>query len=361
MARLHSYLLRLFASDTAAIFGVAISLLFLGQCLRVIDATSVRGQGLWQLLWQVLLAMPPVANVLLGVCIAIGVGRTLTALHASRELHIIHGSRMLHQLTSCVLVYLLGGMLLVGALAHLVEPYTTQQVGVIKAEAAAELVGRRLVPNRFASLASDVTVSVGGRRRDGEITSFFADDRRDPETRRTYIANTAVLSRDALGYVLRLRDGTIQYRNADGSFSELAFRQYDIALERLTGAVDEGNVRKDATTPALIGRVLSGDNLSSTEMRRLGDRTSEPLYVLALGLFVAAVTLFPSGRRRRGLVPIEIAVLGAAIGARSAAALGGSAWYAPTIPPLILFTVSAIVLTVRLGAFIPRHRARQAA
>src|SRR5690606_12087650 len=115
-------------TDAAALFAVALVLVFLVQCLRIIDAAAVSSQSFPVLLGQAALAMPPLAIVLLYVCLAIGLGRGLRRLQASRELHILHVSRRLPALWSAIGAYIGLGALAVLLLAHVVEPATSRQV-----------------------------------------------------------------------------------------------------------------------------------------------------------------------------------------------------------------------------------------
>ena len=211
MTRLGTSLFRLFAAEAAALFGVALTILYLVQLLRVVEVGAVRDRGLGTLFWQTILGLPPLSIAFLYVCLAIGLARALRAMQASRELHIIHVSQRLPVLLGTILSYAAVGTLLVLLLAHVIAPWASRENNQIKAQAAADLVGRSLVPNRFAELGDGVTITVGGRGADGEITSFFADDRRDENTRRTYIADSALITADEFGYVLQLKDGTIHH------------------------------------------------------------------------------------------------------------------------------------------------------
>ena len=309
VTRLGSYLLRLFASEAAALFGVAITIIYLAQTLRIVDAAAVRDRGFLIVLWQTVLALPTLASAFLYLCLAIGLARALRALQASRELHIIHVGQQMPTLFRAILTYALVGMLAVFAMSHLITPASKAANRAIDAQAAADLVGSSLVPNRFAVLTRGVTVTVGGRGPNGEITSFFADDRRDEQTRRTYIADSAVISRDDEGYVLQLENGTIQYRTLDGQFSEISFNRYDIALDRLTGDASDGG-RGGRSTLSLISTALAEGNWSSDTVRELAERTADGFRALALCLFVAAISAFPSGRRREPLLPVEVTILG---------------------------------------------------
>ena len=357
MNRLSTYLVKLFAAEAAGLFGVALTIIYLAQTLRIINIDTVRERGLGILFWQTILAVPQLAIAFLYTCIAIGLARALRGMQASRELHTIHVSQLVPSLFRAVLIYAGLGMVLVLLLSHVIEPAAKRATNVLQAEAAADLVGRSLVPNRFGELGEGVTVTVGGRGPRGEITSFFADDNRDETTRRTYIADSAVISSDELGYVLQLEKGTIQYRTANGQFSEISFDRYDIALERLTGDVDDEKRRRDLGTFAMVREAIADGNWPREWVNRIAERTADGLRVVALCLFVVAIAGFPSGRRRDPRVPIELTVLAAVLVERALTSyvpLGG--WQQQFLGVLVLLVIALAVLFARLRLWAPRFR-----
>jgi lipopolysaccharide export system permease protein len=197
---------------------------------------------------------------------------------------------------------------------------------------------------------------VGGRRADGEITSFFADDRRDA-TRRTYISKTALIARDELGYVLQLRDGAIQYRSPEGKFSEISFVRYDLAIERLTGDSDTGVERGDRSTYALVAASLAEGKWPRDRLKTISERTVEGLRVVALCLLVVAIAAFPTGRRREPLLPLEITVLAATFLERGLSTYApGDGWLAPLTGVIVLAAMAIVILGFRLRAFAPQPK-----
>lgn len=357
MNRLSTYLVKLFAAEAAGLFGVALTIIYLAQTLRIIDVDTVRERGLSILFWQTVLAVPQLAIAFLYTCIAIGLARVLRNMQSSRELHSIHVSQLVPSMFRAVLVYAGLGMVLVLLLSHVIEPAAERATRLLRAEAAADLVGRSLVPNRFAELGDGVTVTVGGRSARGEITSFFADDNRDPNTRRTYIADSALISRDDLGYVLQLERGTIQYRTALGEFSEISFDRYDIALDRLTGTLDDTRRRRDLTTWEMVAKAIIDGDLPADRLELIAERTADGLRVLALCLFVAAIAGFPSGRRTDPRLPIELTVLGAVLVERTLTSyvpIGG--WQQQFVGVAFLLAIALAVLAVRVRLFMPLPR-----
>ena len=358
MNRLKRYLVGQFAIEAATLFGVAISIIFLVQCLRVVDVGSVRGQGLLTLGAQVFLALPSVSMAFIHICIGIGLARALRTMQSTRELHILHVSGKLGALARAVAIYAVSAALLLLLVAHVVDPAASRENSSIRARIAADLVGRSLVPNRFAEVTEGVTVTVGGRRAGGEITSFFADDRREP-TRRTYIAESATITSDDVGYVLQLSNGVVQYRTPEGKYSEIAYDRYDLAFERLTGESDSGE--RVAQTSLDIIAEANADGWTNARLLKLSERTVEAMRALVICLFVFALAGFPSGRRREPRLPLEITVLGASFFERVLFTYSpGDGWLSPLTGVVALAAISLVILVFQVRPFTrPRREPRR--
>lgn len=354
MPRLTAYLFRLFSGNALAFAAVASVLIWLIQCLRIFDVVTVKGQGLTTLLGQAVLTMPPFLMVFLYMVMGIGLGRSLRDLQASQELHTIHSSRRLGALLRAVALYAAAGMAVVLVLSNFIDPLATRRLNDWSASIAADLVSRALSPHKFSQVTPGVVVVISGRRGNGEITEFFADDRRDPETRRTYIAKSAVIQADSDGYIIHMRDGSLQYLGADDDFSEITFAAYDVALERLTDPIEDRDAVAEKDTIQLIVEQSALPQWNPNVAAKVAGRMSEGVRILAMCLFVAALTAFPTGSRRRFRLPIEVTVLIVAFAER------GISTYAP-VPPLVLpfagalavMALGALIMAVKLRLFRP--------
>jgi lipopolysaccharide export system permease protein len=356
MTRLAAYLVRMFSADALALFGVASLLLFLAQCLRSFDVVSVKGQDLLTLFGQAFLIMPTLAVAFAHVCIGIGLARGLRALQLSQELHIIHSSRRMPALFGAIATYAAGGAVLVLLLTNFIEPTTKRFYNGWVASVAADLVSRTLTPHRFVEVTSGVTLVIGTRGENGQLGSFFADDRRSPGARRTYIAESASVAADDKGYVLQLNNGAIQYMSKDSQFSEISFTRYDLAVERLTGAFDNAAGLDGLNSIDLIQRAIASGGTDYEVMRNLGLRFGEGLRVLAICLMVAVFSAFPHGRRGTFEIPIEIVVIMAAFAERAFTA--NYMFATPLLPfsgPVLIAGASLLFLAWRLR---PRSRRR---
>ena len=361
MARLSRYLLRLFWSEAMALFAVAAFLLFLIQCLRLFDLVSGKGQNLFTLVGQALLGMPGLGVVFLYVCLGIGLGRALRSLQTSSELGIIHSNGLLGALLRSIALYTAGGAIAVLMLSHIADPLGVRATNDWSSSIAADLVSRSMIPHRFTSLGGGVSMVISGRDATGNISDFFADDPRDPDSHRTYFARSAIITHDDQGYVLRMHEGAVQYLTADGRFSQVAFKQYDLPMDRLAG--DPGSYDGISQSPSyeLIATALSTGNWDPNVVKTLMKRSGEGLRVVAICTLIAGIALFPTGRRRSEL-PIEIVVLGAAFIERAVTSyLVGPGILGVASGSILLLGCALVLLLFRLRVFRPTGLQRKAA
>lgn len=351
--RLSTYLARVFGRDLLALFGVVVFLLFLIQCLRIFDVVSVKGQSIIALFGHAALTMPPLAVVFFYVCMGIGLARGLRALQASQELHIIHTNQRVPALLGGVALYTALGTLFVLVMSNFLEPMANRRFNEWSASIAADLVGRTLTPHRFTEVVPGVMMVIGGRLSNGEITHFFADDRRDPATRRTYIADSAVVARDEEGYVLQLQNGALQYMSQDQQFSMVSFGRYDVGLDVFIEPGGVGNDPKTRDSLDIASEAAATGVWSDETVRLLVGRLGEGLRVIAMCVLVTALTAFPHARRRRFEAPIEFVVLAAAFVERGISAYAGG-------PPLIGPIAGALgILALGVPLLLMRMRPRR--
>ena len=309
MRRLTRYLAKLFAVDALILLAVVCFLLWLVNCLRSFDVVSVKGQGVWTLAYQALLTMPPLALTFFYVCIGIGMARALQALKTNHELHIIHTTDGLRALVGATSLVAAAGMSIVLLLSNFIEPWSTRGLNQLTASVAADMVSSTLKPQRFTQVTPGVVLLIGGRAGQGDINEFFADDRRDPDVRRTYIAKQARVSTDGTNYVLELHDGTLQYSEAGGRFSEISFARYDLNVDRLSQPLAQPDPLAQLDSLQLVSEAWTSGYWSPDAVNRLSNRMGEALSVAGICILVLALSGFPGGRRARVTLPMEVTVM----------------------------------------------------
>lgn len=345
MKKLTAYLARLFVTDALILFGVVCLLLWLVNCLRSFDVIAIKGQSIVVLAVQALYTMPPLAIAFFYVCVGIGLARALQALQANKELHIIHTSYGLGSLWRATAAVAGGGVICVLLLSNFVEPYAYRQLSALNASVAADLVSSTLRPGRFTQATPGVVLLIGGRSADGEIRDFFADDRRDPAMRRTYVAETARVASTGQNYVLELRNGSLQYSSSEGRFSEVTFARYDVNVDQLAQPLGLTDPLLERDSLSLISEAVATGEWPQPMLMLLANRAAEGLRVIGMAMVVLALMGFPSGRRTRIPVPMEAGVLLIAFGERGLSA------YSPlgtATGALILVVVAGIALLIRV-------------
>jgi lipopolysaccharide export system permease protein len=344
MNRLTRYLARIFAADALILFGVVCFLLWLVNCLRSFDVVTAKGQGIDTLAFQALLTMPSLAISFFYVCVGIGMARALQSLGANRELHIIHTSYGLGSLWRATGVVAAVGVVAVLLLSNFIEPLANKRLSALNASVAADLVSSTLKPQRFTQATEGVILLIGGRSGDGEIQQFFADDRRDPDTRRTYIADTARVATDGENYVLELQDGVLQYMERDGRFSEISFARYDLNVDQLAQPLQARDPLLETDSWTLVRDTMASGAWTNRITLTLANRAAEGLRVIGICILVLAISGFPSGRRSRFALPMEAVVLLLAFGERGLSA------YSPlgtATGALVMIGAGLAVLAVR--------------
>ena len=344
MKRLTAYLSRLFVTDALILFGVVCVLLWLVNCLRSFDVVAVKGQGLWTLAFQALLTMPPLVGAFFYVCVGIGLARALQALQANKELHIIHAGHGLRSLWAATAVVAGAGVVTILLISNFAEPAANRRLSLLSASIAADLVSATLKPQQFTQVTPGVILLIGGRSGNGEIQEFFADDRRDADTRRTYVAESARVSSDGENYIIELRNGALQYTESNGRFSEISFARYDINVDLLTQEGYGGNPMLETNSVTLVQQALASGNWTPELTKLLFNRMIEGLRVIAICMMVLAMAGFPGGRRGRIAVPMEAVVLLLAFVERGVSAYSP---LGPSTGALLLIVISGAVLLQR--------------
>ncbi len=316
MTKLAKYLTAKFIFQSLSIFFVAALLVWITQTLRLFDIITAKGQDIFTLLGQATLTTPRLGMAIIYICMGIGLARVMRSLQDSKELHTIHSTRRTSALFVAIASFIFAGMIVTSLITNWVEPWSDKAYNKWNEEIAADLVGRALNPNRFSEVVPGLVIVIGGRLDDGTITDFFANDKRDKETQRTYISKRANIIFDDKGYDISLIDGAMQFRREGGQFNEISFNRYDLSLDKLTGETSAKNIVNATDSFTLILDGIKKGKISANAWRELNERFSEILRVLALCLFVASFSIFPHARRGRGFFPVEIMVLLIGLGER---------------------------------------------
>ncbi|WP_029042751.1 LptF/LptG family permease [Cucumibacter marinus] len=312
--RLIRYLAMRFTRDTGNILVVIAFIGFLSQMIRYFDLVTGKGQGLADVILQAGLVLPVVIQAVLPISMMLGLARSLRHLSATRELHIIHGAGRLTPLFAAFALFILGGTVLVGGLAHFVEPLANRASTIQNERISTDIVARAGRAGAYVEVTDGVTFRIEGRDPDGTLRGFFLHDDRAEDRSQTFYADTAVLDSQAEAVNVVLSNGVVQYRNREsGRLSSVSFSRYLINLEDLSRPAGF-----DARQPALrtsvgISEALFAGKASQAWTAAFHSRFGLMLQPLALGTLVLFALGFPSGKRRSRWLPPELWLLTIAI------------------------------------------------
>lgn len=336
--------------------GIAFLLCFLGwliQLLRAVDLVTNKGQGISAMIYQSFLSIPEILNIVLFLCVALGVSRTVRALQLSKEIFPIYAGVGLRPLLRSWGIFMLISILTSLSLAHFVVPAAKHFIAVQSDEINADLVANSSRPGRFTEVAPGLTMMIRARAPDGTGLGFFIYDTRDPLRSQTIVAEESQLAQVEGVLTVRLMRGAIQYYTyADGKMSGLEFETYSLALADITDSNSAAGVI--ANSAELLARATT-DGLTARERFTLHLRNAGALYVFSMGLLAFFMVSRPNTMRGKSRISVDFVVLSIAvvvkvIGTGLEQSVFGNAALAPLVYlPALLPLLVALPFAVRQG------------
>ncbi|TDQ63639.1 lipopolysaccharide export LptBFGC system permease protein LptF [Maritalea mobilis] len=336
--------------------GIAFLLCFLGwlvQLLRAVDLVTNKGQGFGAMVYQSFLSLPDILNIVLFLCVALGVSRTVRGLQLSKEIFPIYAGVGLRPLIRSW-VWFMGLSIIVSlSLAHFVVPTAKYYIAVQSDEISADLVANSSRPGRFTQVSSGLTMMIRERAPDGTGLGFFIYDTRDPLRSQTIVAEESQLAQVEGTLTVRLSRGAIQYYTYEtGKMTGLEFETYSLALADLAGSN-----AADSVTPnsLLLLTQMAADGLSGRDRLNFHLRNTTALYVLTMGLLAFFMVSRPNTMRGKSRISVDFVVLAIAVvvkvigtGLEQFIYRTPDLWFVAYLPPLLPLLI-AIPMIMRQG------------
>ncbi len=294
--------------------GIAFLLCFLGwliQLLRAVDLVTNKGQGISAMIYQSFLSIPDILNIVLFLCVALGVSRTVRGLQLSKEIFPIYAGVGLRPLIRSWTIFICLSIFASLSLAHFIVPTAKYHIAVQSDQINADLVANSSRPGRFTQVAPGLTMMIRERAPDGTGLGFFIYDTRDPLRSQTIVAEESQLAQVDDVLTVRLKRGAIQYYTyANGKMSGLEFETYSLALADITDSNSASSVLSNSLQLLMRG---SADGLSAREQYSLHLRNAGALYVFTMGLLAFFMVSRPNTMRGRSRVSVDFVVLSIAV------------------------------------------------
>jgi lipopolysaccharide export system permease protein len=208
----------IFRTTLGAFILVLVSLtgaIWVTQALRDVDLMTGQGQTILTFLGITSLVVPGLVMVIAPVAMVVAASYVLHKLSTDSEIIVMNsaGMRPWKLLTPFIAVTILAAIML-GALGSYLAPESLRTLRRWVAEVRADLVSNIVQPGRFTAIEKGLAFYIRERRPNGLLAGLLMDDRRDPATRITIVAELGEMVKNENGNFLLMRNGSIQRHEA---------------------------------------------------------------------------------------------------------------------------------------------------
>ncbi|MEI2387816.1 LPS export ABC transporter permease LptF [Breoghania sp. JC706] len=350
MKTIERYILRRISGAFLLAFGAMIGVVWATQALRQLDLVTAKGQTIVQFLKMTMLALPFLGVIVAPFALAIALIIVLNALNSDNELVVINATGAAKTKVLKPVMAFAGLLSILTLIASLwVSPAGLAQLREELTQVRVDLVANIVRPGRFIEVDDGLTFHIRNRSGDGTLESLMMDDRRDPETTFTYLAQKGQVAEIAGRMLLVMHDGTIQRRtNATGAISIVKFESYAFDLTSLMPQASAPTFKPSERT---IGELLNPPADDEYYKRytdrfkaEIHDRFAVALYPLAFGMIVFVFL----GEARTTRQSRHTGVLGALFGCVLVRVAGFGASNMAVTDPNLVFAIYLVPLAVIL-------------
>jgi len=204
----------IFRTTFGAFLLVLVSLtgaIWVTQALRDVDLMTGQGQTILTFLGITSLVVPGLVMVIAPVAMVIAASYILHKLASDSEIIVMNsaGMRPWKLLAPFLAVTMIASVMLT-ILATYVAPESLRTLRRWIAEVRADLVSNIVQPGRFTAVEQGLAFYIRERRPNGLLAGLLIDDRRDPATRITILAELGEMVKNENGSFLLLQKGSIQ-------------------------------------------------------------------------------------------------------------------------------------------------------
>jgi lipopolysaccharide export system permease protein len=275
---------------------------WIALALKQLKLVTTKGQDLITLLSMTTLALPNLMALIAPIALLIAAIQTLNRLNSDSELIVLTASgATIWRVARPLLALALLVAIAISFVNHVAMPWSLRTLRAKVAELRSDLISQVLLPGRFSSPMSGITVHIRERTRDGLLLGILITDDRKPEASLTYLAEYGRISRSGASSFLSMRNGHIVRKEIKG-------RPTNYPPEILgfdTYAIDLNQFEQKFSTPRFKARELyfselvnpspeqlehrKGKGAALGQLRaELHERLSNPLYPFAFVLIALA-------------------------------------------------------------------------
>jgi lipopolysaccharide export system permease protein len=335
-------------------------IIWITHALREIDLITNQGQTILVFLGITGLLIPILAQVIAPIAFVIAVVYAIDKLNGDAELVVMNAAGMSPwRLFRPFLAVGVVVALLVGFISAYLSPSLQRELRDRATRVRTDLVTNIVQPGRFLTVEGGLTFHIRERRATGELSGILIDDRRNPETRSTFLAEQGSIVRKDGGTFLLLESGSIQRLDKGrGEPRIVMFDRYAFDLSRFTNDAPV-QVTKRPARERYLWELFAPDPSDPLVKAQPGhfradlhDRLLAPIYPLVFVVIAFAAIGGPrTTRQSRGFA------VALAIGGVAALRLIGFACIVLSIqtPAALVILYGSVLLACALGALAIRR------
>jgi lipopolysaccharide export system permease protein len=354
MGSIGRYIFRTTFGAFLLVLGSLTALIWVTQAMRDIDLMTNKGQTVLSFVAITGLIIPLLVLVIAPIALAIAVVHVLNKLSTDSEIVVMNAAGMSPwRLFRAFLGVAILVSILVTVLSAYVAPEGLRSLRRWIVAVHGDLV-HLIQPGPFTEFEPGLTFHIRDRRPDGQMQGIFIDDRRTPDERSTFLAESGEVVKNASGGTfMLLESGSVQrHRAGERDPSIVTFDRYAFDLSRFAGAQNiKYSVRERYLWELIAPR--PNDPLAAEHpgqfRAELHDRLSAPLYPLAFVVIVYAYLGAPRTSRQSRVLSL--------LGAVSAVAVLRLTGFASTVfgvqvPIVLTLQYAVLAAMVGFGVFV---------
>ena len=285
------------------------------QALKDFDLLTTKGQSLLIFFFATGLVIPSLVMIIAPIALFAAILFTLNKLNGDSELVVMSAAglspgRLLRPFAALMVIV----ALLVGSMSLWIMPASFAQLRNLMSQVRSDFLSRVVREGQFSTLDRGFVFHYRERSPGGALLGIFMQDRRDPSSVSTYIAESGLTIANGLENYLVLEKGSVQRQAAGGRDPVIVvFDRYAIDLAQFGAGTENAPLKpRERSTLALLApdpRDAYAQANIGMMRSELHDRMVNPLYALVFGLIAfAALSQARTTRQGRG-----IALLGAVL------------------------------------------------
>jgi len=232
------YVFRQAAGATLLILFSLCGVVWIALALKQLKLVTSKGQDTLTLLTMTTLAVPNLMALIAPIALLIATIHTLNRLNGDSELIVLTASGATIWRVARPLIFLaLLLSLAVSFVNHYAMPWSLRMLRVKITEVRSDLLSQVLLPGRFSSPESGVTIHIRDKTRDDVMLGLVIHDSRKRAEFITYLAEQGRIVKTKTSAYLSMTNGHMirhagNVSNWSGPPSILAFKSYAVDLER---------------------------------------------------------------------------------------------------------------------------------